>query len=438
MKQQGRIPVGKVKRASRFLKTGAKVGGNYVKHFAKKAVGAADEEELHSNNAQDIYDSLAELKGSVLKVAQMMSMDRQAMPTAYLDKFAEAQYQTPPLSYPLIVNTFKKTFGCAPDQLFDEFSRSAINAASMGQVHRAKSGDSTLAVKIQYPGVADSVRSDLRMAYPLAKSLLSMNGTDLKVYMDEVEARLIEETDYELELKRSMELSAACAHLDNLRFPEYYPQWCNQRVLTMEWIEGLHLSEYLATGPPTGESQKLGQALWDFYQYQIHYLKQLHADPHPGNFIITKESKLGVIDFGCVKVLPQDFYDVYFKLLDPEILNDRAQRLKLFYDLAFLYEDDNQDNIAFFDDIFSASIRLLGQPFYVEHFDFGKESYFQQIYEMGMKLSKEPRLRNSKRGRGSRHALYLNRTYFGLYNLLHQLRARIDTRKFLDITNFTA
>lgn len=179
MKQQGKIPVGKVKRATRFLKTGAKVGGNYVKHYAKKAVGAGDEEELHHNNAQDIYDSLAEMKGSVLKVAQMMSMDRQALPTAYLEKFAEAQYQTPPLSYPLIVNTFKKTFGCAPEELFDEFSRSALNAASMGQVHQARVGEKKLAVKIQYPGVADSVRSDLRMAYPLAKSLLRMNGADL-------------------------------------------------------------------------------------------------------------------------------------------------------------------------------------------------------------------------------------------------------------------
>ncbi len=138
MKELNKIPVGKVSRAARFVKTGAKVGGNYLKHYSKKLVDKNHtREQLDIDNAEDIYDSLSELKGSALKVAQMLAMDRNLLPTAYQDKFAMSQYSAPPLSYPLVVKTFQKYFGQAPSEMFDTFTKNAINAASIGQVHRA-------------------------------------------------------------------------------------------------------------------------------------------------------------------------------------------------------------------------------------------------------------------------------------------------------------
>ena len=152
VKEQEAIPVSKVQRAAKFISTGAKVGGNYVKHYAKKMVNPAmDKEELHLTNATDIYNSLSELKGSALKVAQMMSMDKNLLPRAYQDKFTMAQYSAPPLSYPLVVKTFQKYFGKSPEGVFDTFTRSAVNAASIGQVHQATKNGKTFAVKIQYP-----------------------------------------------------------------------------------------------------------------------------------------------------------------------------------------------------------------------------------------------------------------------------------------------
>jgi predicted unusual protein kinase regulating ubiquinone biosynthesis (AarF/ABC1/UbiB family) len=141
VKEQNSIPTSKVQRAAKFIKTGAKVGGNYVKHYAKKVMDPSlTKEDLHLNNAQDIYQSLSELKGSALKVAQMMSMDKNLLPTAYQDKFMMAQYSAPPLSYPLVVKTFQKHFSKTPEQIFDTFTKNAINAASIGQVHQATNG----------------------------------------------------------------------------------------------------------------------------------------------------------------------------------------------------------------------------------------------------------------------------------------------------------
>ena len=148
--EQTSIPTTKVQRASKFISTGAKIGTNYLKHYSKKLVNPdQSKDELHANNAVDIYNSLSQLKGSALKGAQMLSMDKNLLPTAYQDQFAMAQYSAPPLSYPLVVRTFEKAFGKRPNELFDTFSTSASNAASIGQVHQATYQGRKLAVKIQ-------------------------------------------------------------------------------------------------------------------------------------------------------------------------------------------------------------------------------------------------------------------------------------------------
>jgi len=430
VKEQGSIPVSKVQRAAKFISTGAKVGGNYVKHYAKKMVNPSmNKDELHQNNASDIYNSLSELKGSALKVAQMMSMDKNLLPRAYQDKFTMAQYSAPPLSYPLVVKTFQKYFQQTPEQLFDTFTRSAVNAASIGQVHQATKGGRTLAIKIQYPGIADSVSSDLRLVRPFALRLLNMNEKELDHYMGEVEERLLEETDYNLEIARSREISEACAHIPNIRFPKYYDALSSEQIITMDWIEGKHIKEWMDTNPSQEARNQVGQALWDFYHHQVHNLNQVHADPHPGNFIIQEDGTLGIIDFGCVKVIPKDFYTGYFSLIKKDLLINEAELNQIFYDLEFISDKDTDVEKAFFSAIFSEMISLLGTPFHVEKFDFSDNEFFNQIFQLGDRIANDKMFRKSNQARGSRHGLYVNRTYFGIYNLLNQLQAEVVTTK---------
>ncbi|MBN3519821.1 phosphotransferase [Algoriphagus lutimaris] len=430
LNEQEFIPVSKVQRAAKFISTGAKVGGNYVKHYAKKVVRPGlDKEELHQNNASDIYNSLSQLKGSALKVAQMMSMDKNLLPRAYQDKFTMAQYSAPPLSYPLVVKTFQKYFGKSPDQIYDTFTRSAVNAASIGQVHKATKDGQTLAVKIQYPGIADSVGSDLKLVRPFALRLLNMNERELDHYMEEVEEKLLEETDYNLEVQRSREISSACAHIPNLKFPNYYDEYSSDRIITMDWIEGKHLKEWLEINPSQEARNKIGQALWDFYHHQVHNLKQVHADPHPGNFIVQDSDQLGIIDFGCVKVIPEDFYSGYFALIKKDLLIKPQELDQIFFDLEFISEKDTKEEQLYFKGVFREMISLLGKPFHVDRFDFSDDGFFEQIFQLGDRISNDKMFKKSRQARGSRHGLYINRTYFGLYNLLNQLQAEIDTTK---------
>lgn len=429
MKEFDKIPVTKVQRATKFITTGAKIGTNYLKHYGKKLVDPnVSRNELHEDNAKDIYNSLSELKGSALKVAQMLSMDKNLLPKAYQQKFTMAQYSAPPLSFPLVVKTFKQSFGKSPEQLFDSFTHKAVNAASMGQVHQATLNGKKLAVKIQYPGIGDSVKSDLAMVKPIALSMFDLNPADYNEFIQEVEQRMMEETDYQLELKRSMELSAKSKHINNLLFPTYYPDFSAAKILTMDWIDGKPLGELLGKSIPADAGQQLGQAMWDFYQFQMHELKSVHADPHPGNFIITQDYKLGIIDFGCVKVIPEDFYNQYFKLLDRNLLNDKQELERVFYAMRFIYPDDPAKDKQFFIQLFTQLVELLSRPFATDYFDFSDASYFETLYNFGEKLSNMKELRESKKARGVRDALYINRTYFGLYNILHELKANVRVK----------
>jgi predicted unusual protein kinase regulating ubiquinone biosynthesis (AarF/ABC1/UbiB family) len=429
MKNQDHIPTSKVARATQFVKATAKVGGNYIKHYSKKLIDPSlTKEQLHTDNAEDVYEALSNLKGSALKMAQMMSMDKSLLPKAYSDKFAMSQYSAPPLSGPLVVKTFKGSLGVSPFDIFDEFCMDAANAASIGQVHKAKKDGKVLAVKIQYPGVASSISSDLKMARPLAVQLLNLNEADIERYFVEVETKLQEEADYSLELKRSMEVTELCKAIPNTFFPKYYPEYSSDRIITMDWLEGQHLKEFLASNPSQQNRDQIGQALWDFYHFQMHELKAVHADPHPGNFLFTQDGRLGVLDFGCIKVIPEDFYQSYFALINPNLLDKPQQMMSIFKELEFILEEDSEYFQQFFFELFFKMIEILGRPFTKSTFDFGNDEYVKEVYGYFEYVAGIKELKNANAARGSQHGLYVNRTFFGLYTLLNDLKAKVNIK----------
>ncbi len=434
MKTIDKIPTGKIGRTTELVKTGFKIGGNYLKHYSRKAFNPdLTRDELDEDNAADIYNGLKNLKGSALKVAQMLSMEKSLLPNAYVEKFSLAQFSVPPLSAPLVRKTFHKYLGDYPENIYDEFNLNSVNAASIGQVHRAQKDGKKLAVKIQYPGVANSISSDLAMVKPVAMKMFNLQGKDSDKYFKEVEGKLIEETDYLLEVKQSIEISEACKHIPNLGFPKYYPDLSSEKIITMDWMEGLHLSEFTKTDFSKEQGDQIGQALWDFYMYQMHELKAVHADPHPGNFLITPKNKLIAIDFGCIKQVPEEFYKPYFELAVPENINNKEFFLQKLKELEIIVETDTKREIDFFSNLFYEMLSLFTSPFHNESFDFSDETFWSKITDLSEKYSKDTELRKMNGNRGSKHFLYINRTFFGLYNLLHDLKAEVKINNFKEL-----
>ncbi|WP_010182577.1 ABC1 kinase family protein [Aquimarina agarilytica] len=426
MKTIDSIPTSKLGRTTELVKTGVKVGGNYLKYYGKKALNPEiSKDELNEDNATDIYDGLKSLKGSALKVAQMLSMEKSLLPKAYVERFSLAQFSVPPLSAPLVRKTFKTYFGEYPEVIFDEFTANSVNAASIGQVHKAKKDGNQLAVKIQYPGVADSIGSDLAMVKPIAIRMFNLKGKETEKYFKEIEGKLLEETDYILEVEQSKEITEACSKIPNLKFPKYYEAYSSERIITMDWMEGEHLSEFTAKSFTQAEGNKLGQALWDFYMYQMHVLKAVHADPHPGNFLVDKDVNLIAIDFGCIKKVPMEFYTPYFELAKIENINNPEIFKQKMFELEILLPTDTPKETKFFSTLFHEMLSLFTSPFHNKTFDFSDEIFWNKITELSEKYSNDKELRKMNGSRGSRHFLYINRTFFGLYNLLHDLKAEI-------------
>ena len=429
--EQQSIPSGRASRVTALAGAGAKVGVKYLKHYGKRAVGAgADHEALDEANAGAIYDTFSKLKGGPLKFAQMLSIDRNILPEAYRKQFAQAQYSAPPLSYPLVVRTFKREFGKEPLAIFDSFTRSAVHGASIGQVHRATIGEQTFAVKVQYPGVADSLDSDLAVVKPVALQILGLKSTEVGPYFEEVRERLLEETNYTLELERSMALSKATSEkIGGIRFPEYYPEYSNRRVLTMDWIDGQPLDRYAAAETDQDRRNAVGQAIWDFYHFQIHQLKQFHADPHPGNFLVDEQGQVVVLDFGCTKQIDEEFHHDYFRFLDPEVVEDEAAFIEALETLDIISPEDSPRDRELIIEGARRGTRLLGKPFHEGSFDFADDSYMASIFEMGEEQRRNQDFRDVRTARGSADSIYLNRAYFGLYSLMGLLKAKIEARR---------
>ena len=430
MKKLDSIPTGKISRISKLVVTGAKVGGNYIKYYGEKVVNPSlNKDKLHEDNATDIYDGLKELKGSALKVAQMLSMEKNLLPQSYVEKFSLSQFSVPPLSAPLVRKTFKNYFKKYPDEVFDEFTADSINAASIGQVHRAKMNGKNLAVKIQYPGVRDSIKTDIALVKPIAVRMFNLQGTS-NDYFQEVEDKLTEETDYNLELQQSETIRLDCAVLENLIFPQYYSEFSSDKIITMDWMTGIHLSEFCKLDNSQEVKDKVGQTLWDFYMFQIHKLKKFHADPHPGNFLVNEKNQLIAIDFGCMKEIPMSFYIPYFEISSPEILNNPKRFNDKMYELEILKPNDKQKEIDFFTNFFHELLTVFTKPIHQENFDFADEVFFGEIAALSEKFSNDKELRKMDGNRGSKHFIYVNRTFFGLYNLMFDIKAKVKINNF--------
>ncbi len=421
-----RIPSGKVKRASKMFGTSVRLGGNYIKHYSKKAFNKdLSRSDLDKKNADDIFNTLSQLKGSALKIAQMLSMDQGILPKEYAERFKEAQFNSMALSGPLVVSTFKKYTGKMPTDLFDDFNPKSVHAASIGQVHEAHLNGKKLAVKVQYPGVADSIRSDINMVTPLIIRVMNLPEKALKEYVEEIEDRLVEETDYDKEIENGITIGNACHDIENLIIPKYYKELSGKRILTMEWVEGIPLGKFLTEEKDQEKKNQIGQALLDFFHHQLHELKYFHADFHPGNFLVSEDNKLVALDFGCTKTLPESFYLHYFGMVNAGIKNDKQKFESYLYDLDFLRRSDDKEwHDLFFKTTFD-SLSVIAEPLKSESFYFGDKKYFQRLKDHGDVLMGNKKFRKKEAIRGPKDAIYLHRTFYGLYSILHELNATV-------------
>ena len=425
------FPSGRYQRGKIFAKTGLKVGKNYAAHYLKSLVnGKNSRSELHKKTAEDVFGEFAKLRGTALKIAQSFSIDQGFLPNEFTEVMTKAQYKVPPINKSLVRAIIKQELGQFPEQIFHDFEPEAIAAASIGQVHKAtlKSGE-TIAIKIQYPGVRETIASDIALARTLLRSILP-GGSDIDPYIDEIKSTLMQETDYIAEGESIHRFNRRFSSADVIT-PEWIPEYSTERVLTMTYIEGVHLHEFLAESPTQEEKDHFGQIFWDFFHNQVKDRDEVHADTHPGNFLFTPDRKLGVIDFGCVKKFPEEFFTNYLSLLPTHLNRDEEEILELYNRLDVLKGDPNTDpkEKEFYEFCKNYGF-TFAMPYLEDFFDFGDEEYKELLrnYTKNAPVTTEPR--------GNKHFIYTTRVHLGLYHFLMKLGARVSTVRSKELLEF--
>ncbi len=424
------FPSGKFERTGILAKTGLKIGGNYAKYHLKRVLGStseADKEQVHRQSANDLFKELTRLRGTALKLAQSLSMDQSGLlPDAYAEIMTGAQYKVPPINRALVRNIIRQELGGWPEQVFSEFEPEAMAAASIGQVHRAKAADGTaLAVKIQYPNVRETIKSDLGVARVVFERVMGRENLD--EYFDEIYTKLLEETDY-LNEGRQLQAFSRRFNSDRYAIPDWLEEKSSGRVLTMTFLEGRHLDRFLAANPGQDERNHFGQLLWDFFHDQIQNDQTIHADTHPGNFLFLDDGRLGVIDFGCVKTFPKDFFDNYLRAMPLHIEDDMDKLMALYRELdIYRYDARNraeQDEFVKFTRGFG---QTFAEPYRHAEFDFRDPTFADRIKTH---IQDATRFTGPK---GSRHFIFASRVHMGLYTLLIRMGAVVDIRKSREV-----
>jgi predicted unusual protein kinase regulating ubiquinone biosynthesis (AarF/ABC1/UbiB family) len=355
------LPVGLAGRTA--LGLGKRIGGRPAEIVAQ---------EIQQRTAEQIFRVLGELKGGALKLGQALSIFEAALPDEiagpYRATLTRLQESAPPLPASAVHRVLVADLGESWRDNFADFDDNPAAAASIGQVHRAIWHDGRpVAVKIQYPGAGKALISDFTQLSRLGRLFgVLMPGLDVKPLLDELRRRVAEELDYRLEA--ASQEAFADAYADDADFLVPHVIAATDRVLVSEWMDGTPLSKIIADGS-TEERNRAGILLVRFLFSGPSRAGLLHADPHPGNFRLLDDGRLGVLDFGAVDRLPDGFPPFFGKLL--RLMHEDRDIETVEHELRA--HDFLKEGVTVDLDALRAYLAPLAEPSRVETFTFSRE-----------------------------------------------------------------
>lgn len=309
------MTTGTLARGYRIGKLGVSLIGSYLGYQAQNLLLGTDtrpqrRDRLHKDVSRRVRAELGALKGPVMKLGQMLSLQTDFLSEESLKELAGLQMQAPPMHATLARAQFKSAFGKYPEEAFREFDPEPFAAASLGQVHRAVTfHGEKVAVKIQYPAIRSAIENDLKLLRS-AMLLTRVTGHVSSALLDEIARGLLEETDYIHEAANIDYFRKGLSGLNFVTVPRVHRELTTDRVLTMSFVEGESLGDWLKRKPSQALRDLMGARLAEAYETQLQHLRAIHADQHPGNYLFQPDGRFGLVDFGCVKRVSFDILEV--------------------------------------------------------------------------------------------------------------------------------
>lgn len=425
------IPVGSFRRFRALGTLQAKIGAAYLFLWLRGWFKDADEKkrllaETHWRNAARTLDAMSYLRGAVMKVGQTLANFPDVVPNEFVEALEQLHFNAPPMHWSLIEELVIRELGDDPDNLFESFEKRAFAAASLGQVHRAtlRTGQ-RVAVKIQYPGIARTIREDVRnLMLLLTPGRLSRDWDNTKDQLDDLRMRLERETDYELEAATITKMRALFREDDGIVVPRVIPEFSTSRILTTELLDGVHLDQFLATNPAQELRNAFARKIVVAWYRMLYAGRTVYGDMHRGNYMFLNDGRLGVIDFGFMIDLDDTLWALMEKV-DRAITTgrheDRIAALK-----AWDWIEDSEAKQEYLRNVERFTDWQWRSRSDATDFDFGDEADFRKGIDMFVEMVR-------RRYSSSRPCTpAMTRQFFGWRALLYRLRAKINVSEIAE------
>jgi predicted unusual protein kinase regulating ubiquinone biosynthesis (AarF/ABC1/UbiB family) len=328
------LPTGWIQRGARLAgqtgKSATRFMGTRLRAFAAPARAQEFLDGFHQQTATQLVQMLGEMKGAAMKLGQLASFYEIAAPGEYLATYRDAltmlQDSAPPMDPEASKTVIKEEFGAPVEEVFSTFEEEPVAAASIGQVHRATlpTGES-VAVKVQYPGVDEAVRSDLKNVSAMTKLAVAIApNLDPKEVATEVKERVLEELDYRREATNQERFAALFAGHPFIVIPRVHKDFCRTRVITQEFIEG---KPFMTAFEWTSQEDKdrLAEILFRFFYGSLNRFLLFSADPHPGNYLLLEDGRVAFLDFGLVRAVDPGTLKLLLEVVQALISDDRER-----------------------------------------------------------------------------------------------------------------
>lgn len=374
-----KLSTGRFARLAKLASMSAKLSTGVVSRGVKRFTGRAEPTSLFSAGAAEkLVATLGDLKGLAMKMGQQMSMDPDLLTPEVRAVIARLQNQAPPMSYAQVREVVRAQLGRPPEEAYLEFSQKPLASASLGQVHLARLPDGRpVAVKVQYPDIADALKADLENLSAMVSVVATTTRiTQGKAYFAELRESMMDELDYRQEAARAEIFREASAQLPDLVVPASYASHTAEKVLTLELIEGRTFKELLHHGAETSNEEKLRvarlltRAVWGPFLVG----GAIHADPHPGNFILMSDGRVGVLDFGAIKQLSPRWVDVNRRLFAAVVRDEPMDAIALSIECGFQFDEPEASR-----EFVTTIIDIATRPLKGHDFDFGRAAISRDL-----------------------------------------------------------
>jgi len=420
--RSGRLTSGRASRLARlgrlFTRLSASwLGARVRRRFAGQVRRARIDEAQRKASARLVASTMGEMKGALMKLGQMMSFVSDGVPEEYRAALAALQSSAPAMDFALLRDVAERELGRPLERAFARFDEQPLAAASIGQVHRARlpSGED-VAVKIQYPGVAEAIRGDLANVGLLYSIMGRMYpALDPAPVVDELRTRITEELDYAREARNQQAFAVRYADVPHVRIPRVFESHSTARVLTSEFVAGRRFSEILEA--PAALRSHYGEVIYRFVFESIITNGVFNGDPHPGNYLFEDDGRVTFLDFGCVKYFPDEMMANWKRLIMSHLEGDQPGFRRLLIALGFITEKSALQAGLLYD-----YFRYFYEPFHADReFTFTREYNAQSLK---MVFSPDGEFAGlTKQINMPRDFVFVNRIQWGVYSILAQLGA---------------